>query len=200
MAASTTQSAALVLASRSPRRRALLEQVGLACATIDPAVDESPLAGEAPDALVERLARSKARAGHARVAGPAVVLAADTTVTIDGHALGKPADEAEALDMLARLSGRDHIVYTGVAVATAAGIESCTVATRVDLRATTPGERRAYWSSGEPAGKAGAYAIQGLGAVFVERIEGSYSNVVGLPLFETVALLQAAGVDPLTRG
>ena len=199
MAATTIESAALVLASRSPRRLALLEQVGLTCTTIDPAVDESAMPGERPDTLVERLARDKARAGRARVPAPAVVLAADTTVTIDGHALGKPADEAEALAMLERLSGREHIVYTGIAVVAEGGIDSRTVATRVGLRATTPAERRAYWTSGEPAGKAGAYAIQGLGAMFVERLEGSYSNVVGLPLFETVALLQHAGIDPLTR-
>ena len=127
------------------------------------------------------------------------MLAADTAVVVDGVALGKPADAAHALGMLERLSGRSHVVVSGIAVAADGAIASRVVESLVTLRATTEAERRAYWASGEPDGKAGAYAIQGLGAVFVERLEGSYSNVVGLPLFETLALLRDQGVDPLSR-
>lgn len=187
----------VLLASRSPRRRGLLAGIGIAYEPLDVAVDESPLAGESPSACVERLARDKASAGRVLRPDGHLVLAADTTVTIDGAMLGKPDGEAAALDMLARLSGRTHEVYSGVALLHAGGIDSLAVRTRVSFRATTAAERSAYWASGEPAGKAGAYAIQGLGAVFVERIEGSYSNVVGLPLFETARLLAVAGVDPL---
>lgn len=194
------ETAQLVLASQSPRRRELLDQVGLTCRVLVPAVDEAPGPGEAPEALVERLARDKARAGLARAGNALPVLAADTAVVIDGEALGKPADEAEALAMLSHLSGRAHTVASGIAVATAAGLDSRVVTTLVTFRPTTEAERRAYWASGECAGKAGAYAVQGLGAAFVEHLSGSYSNVVGLPLFETLALLRAHGVDPLARG
>jgi septum formation protein len=188
----------LLLASRSPRRRELLDQIGLIYSVFDPDVDETPEPGESPWALVERLARLKADAGRAAVDG-LPVLAADTAVVIDGVALGKPEDEAHALAMLERLSGRDHSVVSGIAVAAGGVIASRVVESRVTLRPTSAAERGAYWGSGEPEGKAGAYAIQGLGAVFVERLEGSYSNVVGLPLFETLALLREQGVDPLAR-
>lgn len=189
--------APLLLASRSPRRRALLAQIGVGFEPVTADVDESPRPGETPAALVERLARAKALAGLAAAADDRPVLGADTTVTLDGEVLGKPDDEAGALEMLARLSGRTHEVLTGVAVARGEAVEARTVATRVTLRPSTPAERRAYWASGEPAGKAGAYAIQGLGAVLVARIEGSYSCVVGLPLAETAELLRAFGIDPL---
>lgn len=188
----------LLLASRSPRRRELLDQVGLTYRVLDPDVDETPEPGESPQALVERLARAKARAGRTAAEG-LPVLAADTAVVADGVALGKPADAAHALAMLERLSGRSHVVVSGIAVAADGAIASRVVESIVTLRPTTTAERRAYWASGEPDGKAGAYAIQGLGAVFVERLEGSYSNVVGLPLFETLALLCDHGVDPLAR-
>lgn len=189
--------APLLLASRSPRRRALLAQIGVGFEPVDAGVDETPRAGEMPAALVERLARAKTWAGVAAAADTRPVLGADTTVTLDGEVLGKPDDEARALEMLARLSGRTHEVVTGVAVVRGDAIEARVVATRVTLRPISQAERRAYWASGEPAGKAGAYAIQGLGAVFVERIEGSYSNVVGLPLLETAELLKAFGIDVL---
>ncbi|WP_067561353.1 Maf family protein [Halofilum ochraceum] len=188
----------LLLASRSPRRRELLDQVGLTYSVLDPDVDETPESGESPQALVERLARAKARAGRT-AAGGLPVLAADTAVVADGVALGKPADAAHALAMLERLSGRSHEVVSGIAVDADGAIASRVVESIVTLRPTTAAERRAYWASGEPDGKAGGYAIQGLGAVFVERLEGSYSNVVGLPLFETLALLRDHGVDPLAR-
>lgn len=188
----------LLLASRSPRRRELLDQIGLTYRVLDPDVDETPEPGESPQALVERLARAKAHAGRT-AAEELPVLAADTAVVADGVALGKPADAAHALAMLERLSGRSHAVVSGIAVAADGAIASRVVESIVTLRPTTAAERRAYWASGEPEGKAGAYAIQGLGAVFVERLEGSYSNVVGLPLFETLALLRDHGVDPLAR-
>lgn len=194
----TNENVDLLLASRSPRRRELLDQVGLTYSVLVPDIDETPEPGESPQALVERLARAKAQAVR-DAAGGLPVLAADTAVVIDGVALGKPADEAHALAILERLSGRSHVVVSGIAVAAGGQIASRVVESLVTLCPTTEAERQAYWASGEPDGKAGAYAIQGLGAVFVERLEGSYSNVVGLPLFETLALLRDHGVEPLAR-
>jgi len=183
----------LVLASQSPRRRALLAQIGLACRVLPVGVDEAPAPGEAPAAMVERLARAKAAAGREAAGGEAHVLGADTSVVLDGAALGKPADGADAEAMLARLAGRGHEVITGVALAGPLGTTTTRVHTRVTLRPIGPGERRAYCATGEPLDKAGGYAVQGRAAVFVSHIEGSYSNVVGLPLFETAELLRAAG-------
>lgn len=194
----TNETIDLLLASRSPRRRELLDQVGLRYSAFAPDVDETPEPGESAQALVERLARAKAQAGRGAADG-LPVLAADTAVVAEGVALGKPADEAHALAMFERLSGRSHVVVSGIAVAAGGVVASRVVESLVTLRPTSEVERRAYWASGEPEGKAGAYAIQGLGAVFVERLEGSYSNVVGLPLFETLALLRDHGVDPLAR-
>jgi septum formation protein len=194
-------SPALLLASGSPRRADLLRTLGVAFRVLDVEVDETTRMGEAPVDYVRRLARDKARAGHA-VAGDASlpVLAADTTVVLDGAILGKPLDDADARAMLARLAGRTHEVLTGVAVIDARGLPVDTVlATRVRFRALTPAEIAAYVASGEPLDKAGAYGIQGLGGALVERIEGSYSNVVGLPLAETLALLDAAGVPHALR-
>lgn len=162
-------------------------------------LDETPLVDEAPADYVERLARAKAQAvwQARRDAGavPLPVLGADTTVTIDGHVLGKPADESVLLAMFERLSGREHEVWSAVALAGATGTTSRRCCTRVKFRVIRADEVKRYWASGEPRDKAGGYAIQGLGAVFVERIEGSYSGVVGLPLRETAALLVAAGID-----
>lgn len=187
----------ILLASHSPRRRELLEQIGIAYELIDVAVDETPRDGETPAAQVERLARAKAEAGRAvRGEGPPV-LGADTLVAVDGVALGKPQDRDEALDMLTRLSGRSHEVWSGIAVAGVDEVRSETVRTRVTMHAIDPAEQAAYWETGEPEGKAGAYAIQGRGALFVESVSGSYSNVVGLPLFETARLLRHFGIDPL---
>lgn len=162
-------------------------------------IDETPAADEAPGTMVERLARTKAEAGRAASGRERIVLGADTTVVIDGEALGKPRDAAAADAMLARLAGRTHEVISGVAVATRAGVIATRVSTRVALRRIDRRERAAYCASGEPMGKAGGYAIQGLAAVFVRAIDGSYSNVVGLPLFETARLLADAGMDPLRR-
>lgn len=182
----------LILASSSPRRAELLRQIGLAFERRPVDVDETPLPGEAPTALAQRLAVAKARAGAAGAVLP--VLGSDTVVALKDEALGKPADRAEALAMLTRLSGRSHEVHTGVAVAHAGGLETALVTTRVVMRDIAPAEAEAYWATGECGDKAGAYGIQGLGAVFVRRIEGSYSAVMGLPLFETAELLARAGV------
>ncbi len=154
-----------------------------------------------PSAYVERLAREKALAGLAALSDPAdaVVLGADTAVVLDGRILGKPADRAECLATLAALSGREHQVLTAVALASAQRIESRVVASRVRFRPLRAGEAEAYWATGEPCDKAGSYGIQGLAAVFVSQLEGSYSAVVGLPLCETAAA--AGGVrDPVLAG
>ncbi len=160
-------------------------------------IDETRMPGEAPGHYVERLALTKAAAGAEQASPGDVALGADTAVSADGDILGKPAGEADAVATLAHLSGRSHTVCTGVAVVVGAQSDTRVVRSEVTLRPTTADERRAYWSSGEPAGKAGAYAIQGLGAVFVEALMGSYSNVVGLPLFETIHLLRGFDIDPL---
>ncbi|MBF8781769.1 septum formation inhibitor Maf [Pseudomonas fulva] len=185
----------LYLASGSPRRRELLAQIGVPLSVIGAAVDESVLAGEAPSAYVERLARAKAAAGLAGLAHPGVVLGADTSVVLDGAILGKPDDQAHALAMLASLSGREHQVLTAVAVTDGQRCESLCVASRVAFRLIEPDEARRYWATGEPRDKAGGYAIQGLGAVFVTALNGSYSAVVGLPLTETAELLGRFGID-----
>ena len=180
--------APLYLASTSPRRRELLQQLGLAFSIVPVDVDESRLSDEAPEAYVARLAREKARAGLA-VITDGVVIAADTTVALGDVVLGKPGSCEEAVAMWRQLSGREHRVLTGVAVASPQEMQFDVVTTIVRFREISFAEMQAYWASGEPADKAGAYAIQGRGAVFVSRIDGSYSNVVGLPLMETAALL-----------
>jgi septum formation protein len=160
-------------------------------------VDESPLADESPTDHVVRLAQEKATAGRVAVQNrPQPVLAADTVVVIGDKILGKPADRADGLAMLAQLSGRDHEVLTGVALA-GDKLESRLSASRVRFRHITEDEAEAYWQSGEPADKAGGYAIQGLGALFVSHLEGSFSGVMGLPLFTTAELLRGAGIEPL---
>lgn len=184
----------LFLASRSPRRAELLTQIGVAYRCIDLEVDESVLPGEAAAAYVERLARAKARAGLAQLDGAGQVLGADTAVVLDGRILGKPVDRDDGLAMLAALSGRSHEVLTGIALAGATGLASRVVCSRVTFRPLQPGEALAYWNTGEPRDKAGGYGIQGLAAVFVSHLEGSYSGVVGLPLCETAQLLRASGV------
>ena len=185
----------LVLASQSPRRRALLAQIGVAHAALPVDVDEAALPGEAPAEYVLRLALAKARAARA-LRPDGVVLGADTAVAVDDAILGKPADRADALAMLARLSGREHRVLTAVALA-GEREESRLSVSHVRFRAIAPDEAAAYWATGEPADKAGGYAVQGVGAVFVEQLHGSYSGVMGLPLYETAELLRRAGIDPL---
>jgi septum formation protein len=178
----------LVLASASPRRAELLTLAGFRF-VVDPAdVDETERPGEKPDDYVLRVARDKARTVAQRQAGR-VVLAADTTVVADGRILAKPADEADAIRMLELLSGGVHDVWTGV-VAVKDGHEAAeTVLTRVHMRAMTPEEIRRYVATGEPMGKAGAYGIQGRAARFIDWIEGSWSNVVGLPVATVDQLL-----------
>lgn len=182
-----------VLASASPRRRALLGEVGLSFDVLAPDIDESVRAGEAPQAYVLRLAREKAAQVSGR-SGGRPVLAADTTVVLDGAILGKPGSPAEAEAMLARLSGRAHEVFTAVAVA--GPVEaSAVVRTRVTFRALSEAERRWYAGTGEPLDKAGGYAVQGKAANFVTALDGSPTNVIGLPMAEALALLEQAGVS-----
>jgi len=183
----------LYLASASPRRAALLEQIGVKYRVHAVALPETPLAGEGPSELARRLALAKARQAWTETRGEAPVLAADTVVALDGASLGKPSDGKEALDMLERLSGRTHEVHTAVALITRTGAQLELSTSRVTMRVTTPEERAAYWATGEPADKAGAYGVQGLAAAFISRIEGSYSGVMGLPLFETAEMLRSAG-------
>lgn len=171
----------LILASASLRRAELLHAAGIAFEIVPAEIDERPLNGEAPAAYVERLAREKARAISSRDS-EAEVLAADTTVVIDGLILGKPVDDAEAREMVARLSGRTHEVLTGVALIRDGRMVSAVETTRVRFAPMSDADIDWYIASGEPRGKAGAYAIQGLASRFVDWIEGSYSNVVGLPV------------------
>lgn len=171
----------IVLASASPRRAELLHAAGFAF-TVEPVdVDESVLPGEAPETYVRRLACAKAQAGAARQPGQ-TVLGADTIVVIDGQILGKPRDDAEAARMLAALSGRVHHVYTAVAVTNGRVVCDDVDVSAVSFGALTPEDVAAYVASGEPRDKAGAYAIQGRASRFVQRLEGSYSGVVGLPV------------------
>lgn len=183
--------ASLYLASGSPRRRELLAQIGVPFVTLNAAIDESALPAEPAHGYVERLALEKARAGLASLADntDAVVLGADTAVVLDGQILGKPQTRSEALAMLAALSGREHQVLTAVALASRTRSAVQVVTSHVTFRLLRPGEAEAYWATGEPCDKAGSYGIQGLAAVFVSQLQGSYSAVVGLPLCETAQML-----------
>ena len=183
----------LVLASASPRRAALLTQLGIAFVVKPTDVDETRLPGEAIDAMVRRLALAKANAAARGETLP--VLGADTAVTLGGEMLGKPADRTEGMRMLASLSARTHDVLTAVAVVQRARAEVRLSRSRVTFRAIDAAEAERYWDTGEASDKAGGYGIQGIGGIFAERIEGSYSGIVGQPLAETDALLQAFGVD-----
>lgn len=184
------------LASASPRRGELLRQIGVRFVARPAALLEEPVPGEAAEAYVLRLAAAKAEAVWRAVEGEKArpVLAADTAVVLDGEVLGKPADAAEAVAMLERLSGRAHRVLTAVALKVGAATETLLAASEVRFRATTAAERAAYCATSEPFDKAGGYGIQGHAAVFVEHLQGSYSAVVGLPLFETATLLRGCGV------
>ena len=191
----------IYLASKSPRRRHLLEQIGVPFETVDVNVDETRRKGESPDDYVCRMALEKARSGLRALdeAKSAPVLGADTVVVIDGEILGKPTDAAPAATMLARLSGHTHEVLTAV---TLAADKPRTRLSRslVTMRSINRQEREAYCATGEPLDKAGAYAIQGLGAVFIAKLEGSYSGVMGLPLYETAELLSKAGLHVIRPG
>ncbi|MFL9814596.1 septum formation inhibitor Maf [Stutzerimonas sp. VN223-3] len=191
---------ALFLASASPRRRELLTQIGVPFSLLAVSIDETPDPVESPDVYVQRLAREKALAGLALVDdASAYVLGADTTVVLDQRILGKPIDKQDALATLQALSGREHQVLTAVALAGQADCVVRLVSSRVRFRPVRPEEAEAYWTSGEPRDKAGSYAIQGWGAVFVSALEGSYSGVVGLPLCETAQLLDAYGLEYWTK-
>ncbi len=187
----------LVLASASPRRRMLLGEAGVLFSVMPADIDEAALPGETPRELVVRLAAEKARAVCERLgAGPRrLVLGSDTIVVIGQDVLGKPRDAEHALALLGQILGRRHTVFTGVALLDSASGELRTrcVASDVVMRGAGEAERRAYIATGEPLDKAGAYALQGIGRKFVERVIGSESNVIGLPLEETLALLRDAG-------
>jgi len=188
----------LHLASSSPRRQEILTALGLEFKVYPVDVDERRLPEENPEDMVLRLATAKAQAARVDDGG-AVVLGADTAVVAGTDILGKPGNADEALQTLARLSGRTHRVLTGVSVIGPGGVATALSETAVTFRAIAADEARAYWQSGEPRDKAGAYAIQGLGGAFVSRIEGSYTGVVGLPVFETLCLLRDAGIDIFPR-
>jgi septum formation protein len=192
----------LILASASARRAQLLLQIGVPYEVQPAQLAEHRAPGEPIAACVQRLAEDKAREvlgrlGASRAAEAAdgrLVLGADTAVALDGQMLGKPRDEQHGMQMLASLSARTHEVLSAVALADTHGVRSLLSVSQVRLRRISPEEAARYWASGEPCDKAGGYAIQGLGAIFVETLQGSYSGVMGLPLFETAALLAQSGV------
>jgi len=188
----------LYLASSSPRRRELLLQLGIRYTSLPIEIDEAQRPGEGADDYVRRLALDKARAGWASLGDAAAspVLGADTAVIADGEIMGKPRDRIHGLDMLRRLSGRSHQVLSAVALVDRR--EAVRISrSSVTFCSLSAADREAYWASGEPRDKAGGYAIQGLAAMFITRLEGSYSGVMGLPLYETAELLQEFGINVL---
>ena len=184
------------LASASPRRRQLLAQIGVPFQLLAVDVDETAAPGEGPEAYVRRVSAAKAATGWAAPLRrlPAAVLAADSAVVLGGQILLKPAGVEDGMRMLLDLSGRTHEVLTAITLATARGLQSRLSRSEVTFRAISRSEARAYWETGEPRDKAGGYAIQGRAAVFVADLKGSHSGVMGLPLFETAALLESEGV------
>lgn len=184
----------LLLASASPRRSDLLKQIGVSFEVLAVDIDESRRGDESPVDYVSRLALEKAQAGFARQDGQLPSLGADTIVVFDGQIFGKPRDQQHAETMLMALSGKVHSVFTAVAIDNGTYTAMAVSETRVEFRTISQSECLIYWQSGEPEGKAGAYAIQGRGGVFVENLEGSYSGVVGLPLAETEQLLNKFSV------
>ena len=196
---STSRQPVVCLASVSPRRRELLSQIGVPHTVVGAHIDETAHAGESPRDYVLRMARQKALTVWER--GERLpVLAADTTVVLDDVIYGKPRDRADGIAMLGRLSARTHGVLTAVAVADARGVDLRLSVSTVRFRGLTPEECAAYWDTGEPCDKAGGYAVQGAAAVFIESLSGSYSGVMGLPLFETAELLRSAGVAYWGKG
>lgn len=188
----------IYLASRSPRRGELLRQIGVDFDVLPSDVDESVHPGEVPEHYVLRLAREKAEICAQKIAADGLiampVLAADTTVCADGEILGKPETDDEARAMLRAMSDRRHTVHTGIALAFDGRIEVALSSTQVEMAPLSEAEINAYIASGEPRDKAGAYGIQGLAGIFIRRIEGSYSGVMGLPVFETAQLLKKSGI------
>jgi len=189
----------LYLASASPRRKDLLDQLGLACTVLPQDIDESRLPSELPADYVMRLARQKAEAALQSVDNivGACCLGSDTTVVCDNEIFEKPVDARDARRMLGALSGKTHQVLTAVALASTSGTKVLLSTSDVTFRSLTSAEIDAYWRTGEPADKAGAYGIQGLAAMFVTHISGSYSGIMGLPVAETIALLNGAGITTL---
>ncbi|NRA83668.1 MAG: septum formation inhibitor Maf [Gammaproteobacteria bacterium] len=182
----------LYLASKSPRRQELLTYLAIDFQLIEAEIDETPELEETASNYVRRLAIEKAQAGRAKLASTAVVLGADTIVVIDNKILGKPVDQQDAQTMLTLLSNRTHQVMTAIAVVSPLGVFSEIIETDVSFRAITETEMAQYWLTGEPCDKAGGYGIQGIGGKFVQRINGSYHSVVGLPLVETEQLIKLA--------
>lgn len=180
----------LILASSSARRKELLEQVGLKFEIFSPDIDESIRENENIEQYVKRLAEQKAQVVLAQYPD-AMVIAADTSLGLDHKIIGKPASKQHAFGIWTALSGRQHEVFSGVCVAHAQQQKSLTVRTCVEFQSLNSDDMEKYWATGEPIGKAGAYAIQGYGARFIPRIVGSYSNVVGLPLYETLQLIDS---------
>ncbi len=189
----------LYLASTSPRRRELLQQLGLVFDTLAVDVNETIMDNESANDFVVRMALQKATAGwqHIRREQPLPVLGSDTVVVVDDEIFGKPRDRAHAQDMLTRLSGRCHQVLTAVALKSVATEDVRVNSSQVCFRSLSMQEINAYWQTGEPQDKAGAYAIQGLAAQFIRHLQGSYSAVMGLPLYETAELLSETGVECL---
>ncbi len=189
--------AALYLASTSPRRQEILRSLGLEFTVIGVKIDETRLEGESPRQMVLRLAAQKAAAAVSE--DVQLVIGADTIVLLGDRILGKPRDRDDSVEMLMSLSGRNHTVLTGVALRSSAGTSTVLSETDVRFREIDRDEALAYWQSGEPCDKAGSYAIQGRGGAFVAAIRGSYSGVVGLPVYELVDLLRNAGIDVMKK-
>ncbi len=187
----------IYLASLSPRRRELLKQIKISYQPVAVHVDETRLPQETPQDYISRLALAKARAGQLAVSGTHPVLGADTVIVCDGQVFGKPADKNDAIQMLKKLSGCCHQVMTGVALVTATSERVCFSISNVYFCRLSEAAIQAYIATGEPLDKAGSYAIQGLASIFIERIEGSYSGVMGLPLHETATLLADVGINIL---
>jgi len=184
----------IILASASPRRKELLDQIKVSYKVHPVALDETPLSNETPLAYVQRLAAEKSAACMAQLATDIPVLAADTAVILGDVIMGKPKNEADGLAMLTQLSGKTHQVYSAISLRGREHSQAVSI-TDVTFRRLTKQEILDYWHSGEPLDKAGSYAIQGMGSIFVESIKGSFSGVVGLPLFETAELLSKQGIE-----
>ena len=184
----------IILASASPRRKELLDQINVSYRVYPVDLDETPWPDEAPLAYVQRVAAEKSAACKARLNTEIPVLAADTAVILGAVIMGKPKDKADAMDMLTQLSGKTHQVYSAISLRGREHVQAVSI-TEVTFRCLTEQEILDYWHSGEPVDKAGSYAIQGRGGVFAESIKGSFSGVVGLPLFETAELLSKQGIE-----
>jgi septum formation protein len=190
-----TRSPQIILASASPRRRELLDQLGIAYEVMPAGIHEHPLPDESPETYVRRVAAEKCLETWRSSGGRLPVLAADTEVVLDGSILGKPKDFEHASRMLAQLAGREHLVLSAVSLRHGERHWEALSVSSVRFRRIGQDEIEAYWATGEPCDKAGAYAIQGKGAVFIQHLSGSYSGVMGLPLFETAELLKHAGIS-----